>query len=49
VHTEVDRKTHTVRVTNPDDENQFVDVQRIDQLRLKDENGVMSTWNLNNP
>jgi hypothetical protein len=49
VHTEIARKTHTVRVENPDDPNQYVDVQRIDQLRLQDENGVESTWNLHNP
>jgi hypothetical protein len=49
VHTEIARKTHTVRVENPNDASQYLDVQRIDQMRLQDENGVQSTWNFNNP
>jgi len=46
---EVSRKTSTVRITNPTDPDQFVDVERIDELRLKDERGQESKWYFNNP
>ena len=32
---EIDRKTHIKRVENPDDPSQFVDVERIDQIALR--------------
>jgi hypothetical protein len=32
---EIDRKTHTKRVENPDDPSQYVEVERIDQISLR--------------
>lgn len=32
---EVERKTHTVRVSNPDDSAQYVDVERIESIFLR--------------
>jgi hypothetical protein len=47
---EVSRKTSTVRVTNPQDNSQFVDVQRIDSLIMKDVNSLqIHQFNFNNP
>ncbi len=32
---EIERKTHTKRIENPDDPSQFVEVERIDQVALR--------------
>jgi hypothetical protein len=32
---EIERKTHTKRIENPDDPTQFVEVERIDQISLR--------------
>ena len=32
---EIERKTHTKRIENPDDPSQFVEVERIDQVSLR--------------
>jgi hypothetical protein len=32
---EIERKTHTKRIENPDDPSQFVDVERIDRISLR--------------
>ena len=45
---ELDRKTSTVRVTNPDDAAQYVDVKRIDYLKMQDEDGLIHEFNFNN-
>lgn len=45
---EVERRTSVTRVSNPEDENQYVDVERIDFLKLKDANGQEWDWTLNN-
>ena len=37
---EVSRQTKTVRVSNPSDASQFVDVEKILAMRMKDEKGV---------
>lgn len=43
---EFSRVTETVRVTNPSDSSQFVDVQRINQLRMIDKvTGFTWEWN----
>lgn len=47
--TEDSRVTHTERVTNPDDEAQYVDVEVLDALHLKDSNGQIHKWTFNNP
>jgi len=40
------RKTETVKVYNPDDRSQFIEVERINQLVMKDKNtGNKWTWN----
>lgn len=47
--TEVNRVTKKVRITNPDDEEQFVDVLRIDNLTFKDTvTGELWTWTRGN-
>lgn len=46
--TEVSRQTTTVRVENPDDPTQFVDVERIQKLHMRDENGADHFLTLNN-
>ena len=46
---EVSRKTSTVRITNPTDSQQYVDVERIDEMRLKGENGQEARWYFKNP
>lgn len=46
---EIARTTSTVRVTNPTDPSQYVDVERIDSLTLRAENGLARTLTLNNP
>lgn len=47
--TEKSRTTSTVRVTNPDDATQFVDVQRIESMVLTDENKQAHNFTFNNP
>jgi hypothetical protein len=44
---EVDRKTTTVRVENPDDESQYVMIERIDALKFKDEFNADRSMTLN--
>lgn len=46
--TEVSRQTTTVRVSNPSDESQFVDVERIDRLTMRNEKGQEQELVLNN-
>lgn len=46
-YAEKDRVTETVRIENPDDPSQFVDVERIKQLRLANEQGNEILFNLN--
>ncbi len=44
--TEISRQTATVRVTNPNDNTQYVDVLRINQLVFQDSvTGEVWTWN----
>lgn len=45
---ETERRTSVVRVENPTDPEQFVDVERIDFMKLKDANGQEWDWTLNN-
>ena len=47
VFTETGRDVTVVRVANPDDENQFVDVERIDKIRFQS-NGQAYTFILTN-
>lgn len=44
---EVSRTTKTVRVTNPDDPSQFVDVEKILSMKLKDELDKEHFFNFN--
>ncbi len=48
IYTEKDRVTQTVRVENPDDSSQFVDVERIVSMRLANDQGNEIHFNLNN-
>ena len=48
VYTETERITTTVRVENPDDDEQFVDVERIDQITFLGPDGVPRTFVLTN-
>lgn len=43
---EIDRTTHTVRVTNPEDANQYVDVEIADSLTLTNRAKQKRKWNL---
>lgn len=45
---EISRTTHTVRVTNPDDPTQFVDVEVADAIVFKDADGNTLQQNFNN-
>jgi hypothetical protein len=47
--TEQDRKTSRIRVHNPSDSSQFVDIDRIDSIHLQDEKGNDHFMTLNNP
>lgn len=47
--TETGRTTHTVRVENPDDSSQFVDVEVIDNITYRNGKSVNSAYSLNNP
>ena len=42
------RKTHVKRITNPDDESQFIDVEVIDEITFRGPNGQVVTLRLNN-
>jgi hypothetical protein len=43
---EVSRVSETVRIENPDDPSQFVEVERINKLRFRDStNGEQWVWN----
>ena len=44
-YTEKDRVTQTVRITNPQDDQQFVDVERIQKLRMASEQGQEINFN----
>lgn len=47
--TEVRRKFDVDRIHNPDDDEQFVDVERITQLRVKDAKGKIRKLHLARP
>jgi hypothetical protein len=49
VYTEVNRTTETVRVSNPADSNQYVDVQRILTITFRGPDGVESRFELKPP
>jgi hypothetical protein len=46
VYTEVSRATKVIRVTNPDDESQYVDVERITSITFSGPDGVDVIFNL---
>ena len=48
IFTEIERKTTTVRITNPQDSEDFVDVERIDQISFLGPDGVIRTFVLTN-
>ena len=48
IFTETERETTTVRITNPQDANDFVDVERIDRISFLGPDGVIRTFVLNN-
>ncbi len=48
IFTETGRKTTTLRITNPVDSAQFVDVERIDRISFQGPDGVIRTFVLNN-
>lgn len=48
IFTETDRQTTTVRIFNPQDANDFVDVERIDRISFTGPDGVIRTFVLNN-
>lgn len=45
---EVSRSTSTKRVSNPDDPSQFVDVEQIDAMQLRDAGGQTHAWKFQN-
>ncbi len=47
-HRELARDTHVKRITNPDDETQYVDVELIDKLRTSGVNGQETTFTFKN-
>lgn len=49
VYEEKSRVTKTVRVFNPQDDTQYVDVERIEKLVMAATNGNEIHFNLNNP
>jgi hypothetical protein len=49
VYTEIDRTTETVRVRNPDDSTQYVDVARIKSIRFQGPDGVHVRFDLKPP
>lgn len=48
IFTETTRQTTTVRITNPSDPADFVDVERIDRISFSGPDGVIRTFVLNN-
>ena len=48
IFTETVREVDVVRVTNPSDSAQFVDVERIKRISFRGEDGIISTFRLNN-
>lgn len=46
---EITRTTSTKRVFNPSDNTQFVDVERMDYLKMRDDNGQDHEFTFNNP
>jgi hypothetical protein len=49
VYSEVSRVTETVRVTNPNDSNQYVDVARIRNITFRGPDGIDVRFELNPP
>lgn len=49
IYSEVSRTTETVRVTNPQDSNQWVDVQRITSITFRGQDNVDVRFDLNPP
>lgn len=45
---EVGRLTATVRITNPEDDTQYVDVDRVERVTLQRPDGIRVTLNLEN-
>ncbi len=48
IFTETERQTTTVRIFNPVDANDFVDVEKIDQISFLGPDGLIRTFVLNN-
>lgn len=48
-YTEVSRKTHTKRVTNPEDAEQYVDVEVIDEITFSGDDNILRKFVLDNP
>lgn len=48
IFTETEREVDVVRVTNPSDSAQFVDVERITRISFLGEDGIVRTFVLNN-
>lgn len=42
--TEISRTTHTVRVFNPEDDSQYVDVEVIDELTVENIDKIQRRW-----
>ncbi len=47
-HRELNRETSVKRITNPDDETQYVDVELIDKLKTSGVNGQETTFTYKN-
>jgi hypothetical protein len=47
-HRELSRATQVKRITNPDDETQYVDVELIDKLKTSGVNGKETTFSYKN-
>lgn len=47
-HRELSRETSVKRITNPDDDTQYVDVELIDRLRTSGVNGQETTFSYKN-
>lgn len=45
---ELSRDTHVLRVTNPEDADQYVDVEVIDNIRFRNKSRQTSSYKLNN-
>ena len=48
IFTETGRQTTTVRISNPQDAQDFVDVERIEQISFQGPDGLIRTFVLNN-